>query len=699
MEQNPDKESMDNNKTEHGNHKDTQKMDTSKTNEAQQPKHIVGRSTPAPSTGDTPAVSEGSHITTPDPPSGGRSTRSTPHHLGAMARNMVTAYKPGTDLRLCDPSFFDARYAMTGIPDGYSVEGSVIKRHKADLKIPVCRLFKVIGILSDRYAESYSYLFRWYDRDQRPHTRSVPFSEFRNNSSDCLRTLANGGISFNPYNARSVIDYILDSEGCALSIALVQQPGWNGTSFAMPYHDQLVICPHSERAHYYDCNIDIKHRPALIGSLDNWRESIARMAKGNPHLAFSISAAFAGPLLELSNTQSFILHMYGDSSKGKTTIIKAACTVTGTDVAQWRTTDNGLEALLSRYNDAMIPLDEIAQSDALHLGSIVYMLANGSGKTRMNAQAEIRRSYTWRLIALSNGETSISTRIKQGSGYTNTGQAVRAIDIPYTETETTPLWPNLHGHASTKDLVEAIIKASAQERGHAFRAYIPWVVANRDSLTTDIQAFQKAFHAMCGGDSSGPVLRVADRFALIAFAGEFASAIGITGWEQGEATAAALYLFTQWHDQCQLSSRDNGSRFIDMLREFIRLNISLFYDISGHTNKNNVPQTSIKWLGYRRRESPSSVFEYLIPIAIWDAQVFPGQDSKLANRVLAERGIIKPKRDADGKIIRYNQSIYIPSQGNLRLYVIGADLFEGDVDGDGSITEHVTGPINPPSES
>src|ERR1022692_4696747 len=47
-------------------------------------------------------------------------------------------------------------------------------------------------------------------------------------------------------------------------------------------------------------------------------------------------------------------------------------------------------------------------------------------------------------------------------------------------------------------------------------------------------------------DATGEVKRAADRFAVIAAAGELATEWNLTGWRQGEATEAAQRCFREW---------------------------------------------------------------------------------------------------------------------------------------------------------
>jgi hypothetical protein len=72
-----------------------------------------------------------------------------------------------------------------------------------------------------------------------------------------------------------------------------------------------------------------KGRPekAIASAAGNTRIGIAAVAIGNPVLAFALSAAFVGPLLKLCGAESGGIHFDGDSSTGKTTLLRAAASV------------------------------------------------------------------------------------------------------------------------------------------------------------------------------------------------------------------------------------------------------------------------------------------------------------------------------------------------------------------------------------
>ena len=65
------------------------------------------------------------------------------------------------------------------------------------------------------------------------------------------------------------------------------------------------------------------------GTLKDWQDGIGALASGHALPVLAISAAFAGPLLQFAGQEGGGVHIFGGSSKGKTTIIQAAASVWG----------------------------------------------------------------------------------------------------------------------------------------------------------------------------------------------------------------------------------------------------------------------------------------------------------------------------------------------------------------------------------
>ena len=93
---------------------------------------------------------------------------------------------------------------------------------------------------------------------------------------------------------------------------------------------------------YFDAGLDHVEY-SIRGTLEEWQDKVATPTFGNKWLIFSMSAALTGVILEPLNLTSFGNHLHGDSSKGKTTILRVAASVWGEPkyLKTWRTTSNG----------------------------------------------------------------------------------------------------------------------------------------------------------------------------------------------------------------------------------------------------------------------------------------------------------------------------------------------------------------------
>jgi len=146
------------------------------------------------------------------------------------------------------------------------------------------------------------------------------------------------------------------------------------------------------------------------GDFDTWKDEIAELCVGNPVLVLSVCAALAGPLLAKVQRDSGGIHWWGDSSTGKSTGLNLACSVWGGETFRrtWRATANGLEGAAAALNDTCLCLDEIGEADPKEIGSIVYALGNGTGKSRANRSGSARHVFRWRVSLLSTGEHTLA---------------------------------------------------------------------------------------------------------------------------------------------------------------------------------------------------------------------------------------------------------------------------------------------------
>ncbi|WP_341304337.1 DUF927 domain-containing protein [Pseudomonas sp. TMP25] len=281
-----------------------------------------------------------------------------------------------------------------------------------------------------------------------------------------------------------------------------------------------------------------------VGTLERWQSTIAAWCEGNPLMILGVCTALAGPLLFHVKRQGGGFHYRGDSSIGKSTAMYAANSVWGhgEDFKRtWRATGNGLEGVAAQRNDTLLSLDEIGEANPREIGAVVYSIANGSGKTRASRTGAARAAKRWRVMALSNGEESLSQMIAKGGGRACAGQEVRLLDIPARRTH--GIFDNLHGMVGGRELSDAVKLASHTDYGHAGPEFVRLLVESGEAakLTDWLAAMADQFP-----NTSGQEGRAAERFALVALAGELAVKYGLLPLPKGHIGAAMIELFVLW---------------------------------------------------------------------------------------------------------------------------------------------------------
>jgi putative DNA primase/helicase len=239
------------------------------------------------------------------------------------------------------------------------------------------------------------------------------------------------------------------------------------------------------------------------GTLAQWQTFVAAPCKGSPILVFSACVAFAGPLLRFAGLDCGAFHLYGASSKGKTTALQVPASAWGSGadpaisqdsyIGRWNTTGNALEATAAAHNDMLLALDEMGTCDARDFGKVIYDLFGGKGKSCLNKNSTLQAQRTWRIQGLSTGEISVQQKIKEDSGRKpKTGHLVRMVDIPIRE----GVIRETHGK-SAGDIAMTLKKATARFYGTAGPAFLEGLIRfkpDTPALQHWIQAEVDALH-------------------------------------------------------------------------------------------------------------------------------------------------------------------------------------------------------------
>lgn len=528
----------------------------------------------------------------------------------------------------------------------------------------ICSRLSVSALVRDGRSDNWGRLLEFFDADGKLHVWSLPMEMLKGDGADMRAELLRQGLKIAPGNkAKNRLSEYVMTCGPKARARCVSRTGWEGGAFVLP--DQ-TIGQSGERVLFQAERMQREY--AQAGSLENWQAQVAALCAGNSRLVVAVSAAFAAMLLAHAGMESGGLHFVGDSSTGKTTALRAAASVFGGQdyLHRWRATSNGLEGLAALHNDALLVLDELGQVDAREAGEIAYMLANGTGKARADRSGGVRNRQTWRLLFLSAGEIGLAQHMRDGGKKARAGQEVRLVEIPADAGRGFGMFEDLHGMDGGAVLSKAITDATQQQHGAAAVAFLNSFVNDLEDFPSWWKEQRATFLSdVLPESASGQAHRVAERFALIAAAGEYASANGVTNWALGEASKAAATCFAAWMEQRGGAGNQERVAIMAQVRAFFEAHgESRFTDLDVSDKKDTINRA-----GFRRKNGDG--WEYLVLPEAFKRDICQGYDPKAVIKQLRESGWIVP--DADGKAQKREP---LPGMGRTRCYLFSTAMWE-----------------------
>jgi putative DNA primase/helicase len=306
--------------------------------------------------------------------------------LGALrkaAASLAKPFDPG-------PAYLSVgRYAMDA--SGLTVE---TERGQGEAKrteaVWIAAPFEVLGACRDSYGGGWGKALRWRDDDGRFHALHVADAELHGEPAALCSKLAHQGLHIDRARQRELVRY-LSTVRPKRRVTIVSRTGWHdigGRSvFVLPGE---TIGPRGGERVILDAAAHGAYETR--GTIEEWRAGVGALAGGHALAVLAVSAALAGPLLYLAGGEGGGVHFFGQSSKGKTTILRAAASVWGPAgcVKTWRATANGLEGAAAAATDTALVLDEMGVLDAREAGPAIYALANGNGKQRAARDGSLR---------------------------------------------------------------------------------------------------------------------------------------------------------------------------------------------------------------------------------------------------------------------------------------------------------------------
>lgn len=297
---------------------------------------------------------------------------------------------------------------------------------------------------------------------------------------------------------------------------LVERTGWNEerTNFLHPSGESIQLNSDAQKVLPKELSLT----PFRRGNLEAWREGVEVICKdgaanGCEHFAFGLITGGAGPIRTYYNDKGFLLlSIHGPSSRGKTSSAKLAYTLAGQCALHtFNKTSNSLEGLMPNLSGLTIVLDETKNLQSGDFSSIVWKLAEGEIKQRMQADLTIPSVRTFGGFCIMSTEVPISQLILQRQNIIETqGFHARLCDIDVSDI------PPLIG-SRKRDVLRAV-KQCENNSGNALE---PFIIELSKYDVDEVQERVEHYASELAGPNANDLsIRSAEIIALSKLSGE-----------------------------------------------------------------------------------------------------------------------------------------------------------------------------------
>jgi putative DNA primase/helicase len=515
-------------------------------------------------------------------------------------------------------------------------------------KLWICSRIEVLARTRDAHADGWGYLLSFTNPDGAAREWPLPASMLAGDGNEFRSRLMAQGLQIAPIaKAKHLLSQYIQSRETQARAKCVDRLGWHNRAYVLP---RETIGEVEERILFQS---DGAYEPSFTvkGSLEKWNAQIGAFCVENVRLIFAASCALAGIMARPAGVDSGGFHFVGDSSSGKTTLLRVAASVVGAPeyMKRWRATENGLESLAVQRCDAVLILDELAQLEARIAGEAAYLLANESVKVRSTKSGGARAALTWKVLILSGGEVGLATHMLEAGKKARAGQEIRLIDLPADAGAGFGAFDTLHGHEGGAALSEALQRACARTYGAPGRVFLEWAVANVDTLANRSRTMIDALVSeWVKPGASGQISRAAQRFALVAVSGELAIEAGAVAWPVGECVRAGKAMFDAFVAQRGGVGNSESYAMLRQAKAFFDEHGDARFTDMARAADDHAPKT-MKRAGFRKtikKDLDDSIegCEYLVLTEVFRTEIAAGYNYQSMLKMLREKGVLKPDK-------------------------------------------------------
>ena len=231
--------------------------------------------------------------------------------------------------------------------------------------------------------------------------------------------LAELGLPVTSSNATHLVDYLdafnATNENICNMTYTVPRCGWYNFDDKDCFVDPRRDCTTTDDDKKVSVKVDSLSQFASSlkqrGSLKAWKRA-HELAKKSPVARTMLAASVAPILLKVLGERNFLMYVHAPTRAGKTTALYLGASAVGNDtmIRSFDATKNGLAGAAADVNDFAFLVDEKQVADNRlkeAFDNLVYALANGLGRTKLNKDSTLRKLQDWRTIAIMTGETQL----------------------------------------------------------------------------------------------------------------------------------------------------------------------------------------------------------------------------------------------------------------------------------------------------
>ncbi len=418
-----------------------------------------------------------------------------------------------------------------------------------------------------------------------------------------------------------IIEY-LQTQPLNAQWRLTDTAGWHGNAYVLPNGE--IIGDNENVLFQYATVQDNTYIPK--GSLTCWQRDIGQYLAGNSRLCLFAGAAFASPLLKWFNLEGGILHIYGQSSSGKSTVQRVALSVWGhgKDAGHsWNATGYALTNAAASRNDGLLSLDEIGEDSKQAVESCAYTIANGRGRLQGAKDGGNRPEVRFRVLGISSGETTLKAHFNRSGREIMAGQIVRCPSIPH-KLETS------HGFSSFKVFADHLNNAVISSYGSAGRAFIEKLCKDKgktlkhaNELYTEFLDKLHKHHIM-----TAQMSRTARLFAISATGLILASEWEISGINTEQAKQGVKTAFADWYKEQPQGDIEDIALKEKVIATLPTL-MPLFVPVDRAKDPSNYPKN---YVGFVQKGSEGTVDIYDILVSRFN-ELFDCEEKEKRNRI------------------------------------------------------------------